>query len=84
MRGEAELRKQLAWALGMWGKYAHPYDAGYADALAWVLGEPAPTRMKEGLPTAEGRPGSARTGVYGSKSSKKPDEAPESGARLCT
>lgn len=47
MRGEDEVRKQLAWALGMWRKHKHPYDAGYADALAWVVGEPAPSRGPE-------------------------------------
>jgi hypothetical protein len=49
MRSEAEVRQQLAWATGMLGKHAHAYDAGYADALAWVLGLPAPSKGPEGL-----------------------------------
>jgi hypothetical protein len=49
MRSPDEVRKQLAWALGMWRKHKHQYDAGYADALAWALGEPAPSKAPEGL-----------------------------------
>ncbi|HEV8361208.1 MAG TPA: hypothetical protein VGR28_12220 [Candidatus Thermoplasmatota archaeon] len=49
MRSEEELRTQLAWALGMWRKHGHQYDAGYVDAIAWALGEASPSRAKEGL-----------------------------------
>ncbi|MCA1812956.1 MAG: hypothetical protein LC624_03265 [Halobacteriales archaeon] len=49
MRSEAEVEKQLAWALGMLRKHGHQYDAGYADALAWLLGKPAPSKQPEGL-----------------------------------
>lgn len=48
-RSAEELEKQLAWALGMWRKHRHQYDAGYADALAWALGRPAPSKAPEGL-----------------------------------
>jgi len=47
LRGAGEVRKQLDWALGMWRKHKHAYDAGYADALAWALGEESPTRGAE-------------------------------------
>lgn len=53
MRGEDEVRKQLAWAMGMLRKHGHAYDSGYVDALAWVLGEAAPSRAPEGLERAE-------------------------------
>ena len=49
MRSEQELEQQLAWALGMWRKHKHQYDAGYADAIAWVLGRAAPSKTAEGL-----------------------------------
>lgn len=48
MRARGEVEKQLAWALGMWRKHGHQYDAGYVDALAWVLGQPSPSRGPEG------------------------------------
>lgn len=48
MRSTAELENQLAWALGMWRKHRHQYDAGYADALAWALGRQAPSKAPEG------------------------------------
>ena len=58
MRSEEELRRQLAWALGMLRKHKHQYDAGYADALAWALGEAAPSKTVEGLAAPPGeRPG---------------------------
>jgi hypothetical protein len=53
MRSEDEVRRQLAWALGMLQKHGHAYDAGYADALAWALGQPAPSKSPEGVPEAE-------------------------------
>jgi hypothetical protein len=49
MQREADVEKQLAWALGMLRKHGHAYDAGYADALAWVLGRPAPSKEPEGV-----------------------------------
>lgn len=55
MRSEEELRKQMAWAMGMWQKHGHQYDAGYVDALAWALGEASPSRTAEGLREPKGR-----------------------------
>lgn len=52
MQDEDAVRRQLAWALGMLRKHGHAYDAGYADALAWVLGQPAPSKSPEGLDEA--------------------------------
>lgn len=49
MRARDEVEKQLAWALGMWRKHHHQYDAGYADALAWVLQQQAPSKAPEGV-----------------------------------
>lgn len=57
MRNPEELEKQLAWALGMWRKHHHQYDAGYADALAWALGRPAPSKAPEGVSAEQGREG---------------------------
>lgn len=36
---EEEIRKTLKHAIARAKAQGHPYDQGYADALAWVLGE---------------------------------------------
>lgn len=41
MRSEDEVREQLTRARTRADAQGHQYDKGYADALAWVLDEPA-------------------------------------------